>query len=95
MAMANSQMMDKNPSMIEIDDDDDDVSTIVDDETSDTNSNQLQQHHLQQRPGTHVSRASLPSSVSGASAGSKRQKDISPCYVCGARAHGYNFDQSS
>lgn len=95
MATANSQIMDKNAAMIEIDEDDDDVSTIVDDETSDTNSNQLQQQQHQQRPGAHVSRASLPGSATGAIANSKRQKDISPCYVCGAKAHGYNFDQSS
>lgn len=81
--------MEKDLSMIEIDDDDDDVSTIVDDEPTDTNNQQQQQ-----QPGTHMSRASLSSSTTGASANSKRQKDISPCYVCGAKAHGYNFDQS-
>lgn len=80
----NSSTMEKDLSMIEIEDDDDDVSTIVDDEPTDTN---------KQRPGTHMSRASLSSSTTGASASSKRQKDISPCYVCGAKAHGYNFDQ--
>lgn len=26
--------------------------------------------------------------------GTKRPKEVSPCYVCGAKAHGYNFDQS-
>jgi len=41
-----------------------------------------------QRSGTHVSRASAVSTNT-----SKRSKDISPCYVCGAKAHGYNFDQ--
>lgn len=42
-----------------------------------------------QRSGTHVSRASAVNTNT-----SKRSKDISPCYVCGAKAHGYNFDQS-
>ena len=28
------------------------------------------------------------------STGTKRPKEVSPCYVCGATAHGYNFDQS-
>ena len=27
--------------------------------------------------------------------GSRRQKEVSPCYVCGAKANGYNFDQSN
>ena len=26
--------------------------------------------------------------------GIRRQKETSPCYVCGAKANGYNFDQS-
>ena len=84
--MNSHEEIEKRPSMIEIDDDDDDdISTIVDDETSDDH---------QQRQGTHQARASLASTGSGASGNSKRQKDISPCYVCGAKAHGYNFDQS-
>ena len=41
--------------------------------------------------GAHVSRSST---ISASNGGSKRSKDISPCYVCGAKAHGYNFDQS-
>jgi hypothetical protein len=44
--------------------------------------------------GTHVSRSSMISTNTSNSA-SKRPKDISPCYVCGAKAHGYNFDQSN
>jgi len=27
--------------------------------------------------------------------GTKRSKDLPPCYVCGAEAYGYNFDQSN
>lgn len=48
--------------------------------------------HNSQPSGTHVSRASAASAGASTSA-SKRSKDISPCYVCGAKAHGYNFDQ--
>jgi hypothetical protein len=43
---------------------------------------------------THVSRSSMTNTNTSTS-GSKRPKDISPCYVCGAKAHGYNFDQSN
>lgn len=95
----NSENMDKTPAVIEIEDDD--LSTIVDDDISDENSNKgnpseqnYHQHQQFARAGTHMSRASLPHSASGATGSSKRQKDISPCYVCGAKAHGYNFDQS-
>ena len=47
--------------------------------------------------GKHVSHSSIASgSGTGiTSHGTKRHKDLSPCYVCGAKAHGYNFDQSS
>jgi hypothetical protein len=44
--------------------------------------------------GTHVSRSSITNTNTSTN-GSKRPKDISPCYVCGAKAHGYNFDQSN
>lgn len=91
MSTVNNKIIDNAPSMIEIDDDDDDDEII--DDTS--NEQLLQQQQQQPRPGTtHVSRASLSSSATGTSTTSKRQKDISPCYVCGAKAHGYNFDQS-
>lgn len=45
-----------------------------------------------QRTSTHISRASAMG-TNNSSNSSKRPKDISPCYVCGAKAHGYNFDQ--
>jgi hypothetical protein len=48
--------------------------------------------------GTHASRSGLLSNTTNNSTttnGIKRSKDISPCYVCGAKAHGYNFDQSN
>lgn len=53
---------------------------------------QLQYDTTPQQPGAHISRSSV---VGTSTNGSKRQKDISPCYVCGAKAHGYNFDQSN
>jgi hypothetical protein len=44
--------------------------------------------------GTHISRSSI-TNTNISNNGLKRTKDISPCYVCGAKAHGYNFDQSN
>ena len=65
---------------------------IEDAQSIDMGGSQLEYDPTSQQPGAHVSR----SNIVGASAnGSKRQKDISPCYVCGAKAHGYNFDQSN
>ena len=50
-----------------------------------------------QKSGIHAPRTSIvsTSSTSTINNGTKRQKDVSPCYVCGAKAHGYNFDQSN
>ncbi len=66
---------------------DDDESQSIDDDQSENNQSKP-------KSGTHVSRSSIPG-ASAANNGAKRQKDISPCYVCGAKAHGYNFDQSN
>ncbi|CAF4493725.1 unnamed protein product [Rotaria socialis] len=75
-------------SMIEHDDDDDDKSKSSDDYQYQDNTNN-------QEVGTRVSRSTVSnkSSTITSTNGAKRQKDISPCYVCGAKAHGYNFDQ--
>ncbi len=51
-----------------------------------------------QRSRSHITRSSAGSTSSNGTTsnnGTKRSKDISPCYVCGAKAHGYNFDQSN
>ena len=79
------------PLMIELvdDDDDDDESAIIDDEPNEETFNE--------RMGTHTSRIDQSRfNISNTTATNlvKRTKDISPCYVCGAKAHGYNFDQS-
>ena len=76
-------------SMIEIDDDDKSKSSDSD-QCDDANMSN-------QQSGIHVSRSSTASnsSTSLSNNGIKRQKDVSPCYVCGAKAHGYNFDQSN
>jgi hypothetical protein len=78
---------DMNSLIVEIDSEE--SKRIDDDQCDDDNINQ--------QSGTHVSRSSVTSisSSSTINNGSKRQKDISPCYVCGAKAHGYNFDQSN
>ena len=52
-----------------------------------------------QQSHPHLSRSSTGSIISDEASsvtntGSKRPKEVSPCYVCGAKAHGYNFDQS-
>lgn len=73
-----------NASMVFIDNNDDD-----DDDSIEDNHKHASGAHL-----PRSSLASLTSSSSTTSSGTKRQKDISPCYVCGAKAHGYNFDQS-
>ena len=68
-----------------IDIDETDSKSLVYDDDEDSNN---------QKSSTHVSRSSIVS-TSTSNSGTKRQKDISPCYVCGAKAHGYNFDQSN
>lgn len=75
--------MDRTTSMMEIVDD---GSTSIDDDPREVD--------YRQRSRTHVARSSA-GSTSSSGAGTKRQKDISPCYVCGAKANGYNFDQSN
>ncbi|CAF3525686.1 unnamed protein product [Adineta steineri] len=75
-----------NPSVIEIDDD----------KSKSSGSEQYDDSNItNQQTGTHASRSSIASnsSTSTSNNGIKRQKDVSPCYVCGAKAHGYNFDQ--
>ncbi|CAF5101714.1 unnamed protein product [Rotaria magnacalcarata] len=83
--------VDMQSSMIELDDDDDD------DKSKSSDDYQYQDNTNKQEVGTHVSRSAVSNTSSTATStnGAKRQKDISPCYVCGAKAHGYNFDQSS
>ena len=63
-------------------------SMSVDENSSKT----IQQNYQQDRSRSHTTRSSAGSTNSN---GTKRSKDISPCYVCGAQAHGYNFDQSN
>lgn len=46
-----------------------------------------------QHSKTHATRLSSSSTNSSTTNGTKRIKDIPPCFVCGAEAHGYNFDQ--
>ncbi|CAF2491112.1 unnamed protein product [Rotaria sp. Silwood2] len=74
--------VDIQPSMIELDDDE---SKSSDDFQYGDNTNS-------QQSGQHVSRSTVAGTTI-TNNGMKRQKDISPCYVCGAKAHGYNFDQ--
>ena len=65
----------------------DEESTSIDDD--------MRELEYNQRSRTHITRSSAGSSSSnGTTTGPKRQKELSPCYVCGAKAHGYNFDQS-
>ena len=75
------------PSMIELTDDD---STITADDAS--------KYCWHPPSGTHrdfhVDADVNELNTTPTTSGSKRQKDISPCFVCGAKAHGYNFDQS-
>jgi hypothetical protein len=68
----------------------DDESTSIDDDMGKMN--------FLQPSETHVARSSAGSTSSNGTTPShsmKRPKEISPCHVCGAKAHGYNFDQSN
>lgn len=73
------------------------VIELDDDDSKSSDTYQQGTNIISQQPGTHISRSTIPrtSSSTTSSNGAKRQKDISPCYVCGAQAHGYNFDQSN
>jgi ribosomal protein L34E len=71
---------------------------IDDDKSKSSDSDQSEDNNItNQQIRTHVSRSSIAStsSTSTINNGAKRQKDVSPCHVCGAKAHGYNFDQSN
>jgi hypothetical protein len=84
----NSNTFDMNSLTVEIDCEE--SKSIDNDQLEDDNTNT-------QQSSTHVSRSSVTSTSSTTTTNnqpSKRPKDISPCYVCGAKAHGYNFDQS-
>ncbi|UJR23406.1 hypothetical protein I4U23_026413 [Adineta vaga] len=65
----------------------DERSTSLDDDDDDDNV------EYKQYSRTHVTRLSSGSTSSSTTNGTKRTKDIPPCFVCGAEAHGYNFDQ--
>jgi hypothetical protein len=80
--------IDMSSSLIEIDGEGD--SKSIDDDQSDDN-------NTKQQSGAHISRSCTvtTSGTTTTNSGTKRSKDISPCYVCGAKAHGYNFDQSN
>ncbi len=66
----------------------DDESISIDDD--------MREIEYDQQSQTHITRSSAGSTSSNGTTntGPKRQKEMSPCYVCGAKAHGYNFDQS-
>ena len=88
----NSSSSDMHASMIGIHDDDEKSKN------SSSNSDQYEDlNATNHQSRAHISRSSVTSSSSTSlsNGGTKRQKDISPCYVCGAKAHGYNFDQSN
>lgn len=53
-----------------------------------------QQSHPRLSHSSTGSMISDGTATSGTMIASKRPKEVSPCYVCGAKAHGYNFDQS-
>lgn len=71
---------------------------VVDDGSTSVDDDDIREVDYKQPSRTHISRSSAGSTSSNGTAannGTKRQKDISPCYVCGAKANGYNFDQSN
>lgn len=68
----------------------DDESTSIEDDMRDIDLNQQSRACL-----TRSSAGSTSSTgTTTTSNGIKRQKEMPPCFVCGAKANGYNFDQS-
>jgi ribosomal protein L34E len=68
----------------------DDESTSIDDD--------MRKMNFLQSSERHIARSSAGSTSSNGTTTNhsmKRPKEISPCHVCGAKAHGYNFDQSN
>jgi len=72
------------------------------DEESNSIEGDVQEMDINQNPQQFLKRSSAGSTSSNgttitsnlsASTGVKRQKDMPPCFVCGAKANGYNFDQ--
>jgi hypothetical protein len=70
----------------------DDGSTSIDYDIHDIDYNRLSQMAIA-RPS--VSSISSNGTSTTTNNGMKRPKDLPPCYVCGAEAYGYNFDQSN
>ena len=69
----------------------DEESTSIDDDMREVEYNQRSRSHITRSSGESTSSNGTTTTNNG----TKRQKDVSPCYVCGAKAHGYNFDQSN
>ncbi|CAF1528317.1 unnamed protein product [Adineta ricciae] len=64
------------------------MNNVNDERTLSIDADEYKKH-----PRNHISRSSSGSTSSSTTNGIKRVKDIPPCVVCGADAHGYNFDQ--
>ena len=74
----------------------DDGSTSIDEDMAEVDSNQQSRSQLISSGASSTSsNDTTPTITIRTHNGPKRQKEISPCYVCGAKAHGYNFDQSN
>lgn len=70
--------------------------TTIDEDTHPSDYDQQSQPHLSRSSTASIlsDEASSMTEAPITNTGSKRPKEVSPCYVCGAKAHGYNFDQS-
>lgn len=79
------------------------MAEMMDDDSSISIENDIQGMDINQGVRTSLTRSSAGSTSSNgttmtnntttSSTGVKRQKDMPPCFVCGAKANGYNFDQ--
>ncbi|CAF1216135.1 unnamed protein product [Adineta steineri] len=67
----------------------DDQSISIDHDIYDGDYNQRSQNDIIHSSGSSIS----SNSTTTVNNGTRRLKDVPPCFVCGAEAHGYNFDQ--
>lgn len=64
---------------------------LIDDESQSADSDQQNQSSRPRSSAESISSTGTTATMTG----SKRQKEMPPCFVCGAKANGYNFDQST
>jgi ribosomal protein L34E len=71
------------------------MADMLDDDSTSITDN-MDNMNLDHQSRSYLKRPSEGSTSSNGTvnSGIKRHKDMPPCFVCGAKANGYNFDQS-